>query len=326
MIPDPELRKAVARHLAGEASPAESERARAWLAQPGRAAADVDVEAALIRVKERFRDANVIELRPVPSIPERQDHGRSRTWIRAAAAAVIVASASLVWQTSQRERPARLAATAQSYETGVGETESVSLPDGSRVILAPRSRLTVAANYNQSDREVALDGEGWFEAKHDEERPFRVHAGEAVVRDIGTTFTVRHLGSDEIVVAVTAGSVVLHASSKQERDGVVLKAGDLGVLDRGGLTTRHAASVKEADTAFVAGRLVFEEANLDKVAAELARWYGVQLRIEDASIASHHVTASFNGEPVQEVLNVLGLALGARIELNGDTAHVRTRH
>jgi transmembrane sensor len=60
-----------------------------------------------------------------------------------------------------------------------------------------------------------------------------------------------------------------------------------------------------------------------KVAAELKRWYGVELRIDDATLASHHVTASFNGEPVQEVLNVLGLALGARIELNGNTAHVR---
>lgn len=326
MIPDPELRKAVARYLAGEASAEESEHARAWLGEPGRAGAAVDVEAALARVKERIHAGNVIELRPAASIAERPALRPSRTWMRAAAVAVFIAGASLVWRSTQPDRSPGLPMAAQSFETGVGETESVPLPDGSRVVLAPRSRLTLMQDYNGQARDVELEGEGWFDVRHDDARPFRVHAGAATIRDIGTTFTVRRAGDGEVVVAVTAGSVVLHSSAKQEREGVVLQAGDRGVLNPGGTAQRLAASVQEADTAFVAGRLVFEEADLHEVAAQLARWYGVQLRVEDATLASHHVTASFTGESVQEVLNVLGLALGARIELNGDTAHVRTQH
>ena len=109
---------------------------------------------------------------------------------------------------------------------------------------------------------------------------------------------------------------------EKEREGVVLRAGDLGVFD-GRLATLHAAAVTDADTAFVNGRLVFEQAPMRTVADELKRWYGVTLRI-DEKLASQDITASFKGESIQEVLNVIGLATGVGIELHGDTAVART--
>lgn len=288
------------------------------------AAADVDVESALIRVKARFGEAKVYELSAGKSIPERSSRGWRSNLIGVAAGLSVLVAGGLIWRAMQAGPDAAgPVAAAQVFETHVGQTDDVRLPDGTRVVLAPSSRLSIAAGYGSDARLVELNGEALFDVVHDDARPFSVLAGDATIRDIGTTFTVRHFGNANIEVAVTRGSVVLHAREKQERDGIVLRAGDLGVLDRDGLATLHVASVTDADTAFANGRLVFQETPLGVVATELERWYGVTLRIEDPKLESQHITASFKGESIREVLNVIGLAIGVGIELHGDTAVAR---
>lgn len=290
------------------------------------AAADVDVESALKRVKARFGEAKVYELPARKSIPERSWRSGRSNRIGVAAAVVVLAGGALLWRASQARTDAGTQiAVAQVFETGVGQTDTVRLEDGTRVVLAPRSRLSVAADYGRRARRVDLAGEALFDVVHDDAHPFSVLAGTATIRDIGTTFTVRHFGEATTEVAVTAGSVVLHATTKQEREGIILRAGDHGVLDAGGLATLHQAAVTDADTAFASGRLVFAETPLSVVAAELERWYGITLRIEDPTLAAQHITASFRGESVREVLNVIGLAIGVGIELHGDTAVARAQ-
>ncbi len=75
--------------------------------------------------------------------------------------------------------------------------------------------------------------------------------------------------------------------------------------------------------AWIRGRLVFREAPLTEVIASLKRWYGIELRVADKSLASRHLTTSFSGEPLDRVLEVIRLVLGADIERRGDTVIVR---
>ena len=185
--------------------------------------------------------------------------------------------------------------------------------------------MQVGADYGARTRTVTLNGAALFDVTHDTSRPFNVRAGDAVIRDIGTRFAVRHDPGAAVHVVVTSGSVVLHAVGRQESQGVVLHAGDHGVLDRNGRALAQAGGVADDDLAWTQGRLVFDDASLDQVAAELRRWYGIELRIADPVLTKRHVTASFQDEPVAQVLKVIALTLGARIELNGNTAIVYAR-
>ena len=54
------------------------------------------------------------------------------------------------------------------------------------------------------------------------------------------------------------------------------------------------------------------------MAADLRRWYGVQLVVADSALASRHLTASFDGDPLDRVLEVVSLALGATTQRSGD--------
>jgi transmembrane sensor len=103
-----------------------------------------------------------------------------------------------------------------------------------------------------------------------------------------------------------------------------LSAGDRGTIDDAGNAQADEHALRDEDLAWTMGRLVFRDAPLARVAGEVHRWYGITLRIADSSLADRHVTASFNGEPVDQVLKVIGLTLGARVDRQGDTAVLRT--
>jgi transmembrane sensor len=332
---EPELWEALARYVSGESPQAEADTIRKWIeddpargelllsldAAAGRLAAapqeDVDVEAALSRVHQRMAEPEVVPFRA------RQEHtppARRTTGLRSAAAVLLLLAAALIWRTTQSRVDETAAPAARTFSTAPGETDSLRLADGTLVVLGPASELTVQAEYNENVRDVNLTGEALFDVVHDAGRPFTVHAATASIQDLGTSFTVRTDAAEEVRVVVTAGSVLLHAAGEPPESGVILRAGDRGVLSAGGNAIAERSAPTDADLAWTRGHLVFADAPLDRVAEDLRRWYGIQLRIADPALASRHITATFAGEPVQKVLDVIALALGARVEMRGDTA------
>jgi transmembrane sensor len=209
-----------------------------------------------------------------------------------------------------------------AYTTAVGQRDSITLSDGSRVILGPDSRLTVASGYGGASRSVELRGDGYFDVRHDAARPFTVRVGRAVIEDIGTTFAIESDAGDTTAVAVISGSIRLRASDSSEKSGEVLSAGDRGSMSSDGMLRAYPHSVTDDAAAWTTGRLVFRDASLARVSGEIRRWYGVKLQIMDSALVTRHVTATFNGEPVDQVLKILALDLGARIEQKGDSATV----
>ena len=77
------------------------------------------------------------------------------------------------------------------------------------------------------------------------------------------------------------------------------------------------------DMAWTTGALVFRDASISKVRADLRRWYGVDLRVSDSALARRHVTASFTHETARQALDVIALALGGTVTLLGDTATLK---
>jgi transmembrane sensor len=331
----------LARYLADESPAEEAERFRLWLeADPRRAelvtaldrsldgvalepAADLDVEGALRRVRARMDDAEVI-----PLSSRRESAARAGAWwrgvpLRAAAAILLVLAAGLLYRQLQRGSPgAAPALAAATYTTAFGERDSVRLPDGSTVLLGPRSELVVAAGYGQAARAVELRGEAFFDVVHDASRLFSVRAGGAEIHDLGTSFVVTTDPGAGVRVVVTSGRVSLAAAGAPAGTGTVLGAGDRALLEGGHAEVERARPV-DADLAWTRGRLVFEETPLPEVAVELWRWYGAQLRIADPALRERRLTASFENEPLDSVLDVIRRVVGAEIEMRGDTAVLR---
>ncbi|MFL5488731.1 MAG: FecR family protein, partial [Gemmatimonadaceae bacterium] len=147
-----------------------------------------------------------------------------------------------------------------------------------------------------------------------------VRAGSISIQDVGTAFSVETDDSIGTRVAVDSGSVAIGAADQKHVTGAVLNARDLATVDTQGVVVVDRSAVSDDDLAWTQGRLVFRDAPLILVGAELYRWYGVRLKVADSSLANVHLTATFSGEPVDRVLNVIALSLGARIERQGNVA------
>ncbi|MEO8192361.1 MAG: FecR domain-containing protein [Gemmatimonadales bacterium] len=336
--------EALARHLSGESSPEEAERIQAMLAvrpedrellegldrmisgiSPN-APEDLDVEAALQKVKARRELAPSLRLEPrdasaIPVSPP----VRWRVPMTAVAAVALLAVGVASWLT-YRNRPREQAVvppTSRMIATGVGVRDSMRLADGSKVVIGPLSSVIIATGYGADAREVEVRGNAWFDVVHDERRPFTVKAGNAAIVDLGTQFAVQSDAPAGVLVTVSKGSVSLRQMNTPVTQGVILKAGDNGILKSGGQVETRRGSASEDDFAWRSGRLVFRDASMDEVIASMRKWYGIELRVNDRSLVTRHLTATFADESPGRVLEVIRLALGAEIDRRGDTAIVR---
>jgi transmembrane sensor len=324
--------EAIARFVAGESSAEEATRVERWLdANPAEKALlsrldsgvivhalnDADVEAALTRVHSRMNEG---ARRPSLTLERTGAGPRGRMTVIGS----LLAAAAVVGVAFSLRKPAPVPATPseRTYTTRIGQRDSVTLADGSHVLLGPDSRLVVPAEYGAASRAVELRGDGYFDVRHDTAKPFVVRVGQALVEDVGTMFTVESDDGDTTSVAVVTGSVRLRAGDSSPASGVLLAAGDRGTIDPKGSVNAERHAVGDDDVAWTTGRLVFRDASLARVAGEIHRWYGVTLHVADSSLLKRHVTASFAGEPIDQVLKIVALTLGAQIERRGDSAIV----
>jgi transmembrane sensor len=210
----------------------------------------------------------------------------------------------------------------QTFSTTVGKRDSITLSDGSRVVLGPDSRLTVPSGFGSGSRAVELHGDAYFDVRHDAASPFAVRVGSALIQDVGTTFMVESDDANATVVTVVTGSVRLRAVDSPSGTGVLLAAGERGSIDDAGRTSTERASSPDDDVAWTTGRLVFRDAPMSRVAAEIHRWYGVRLHLDPALLSQHIKNTFYTNEPVDQVLHVIELSLGVKIERQGDSAVV----
>ena len=99
---------------------------------------------------------------------------------------------------------------------------------------------------------------------------------------------------------------------------VVLGAGDLGLASSRGVSAQRGIDAS-GYMGWREGRLVFEAVPLRDVLAQLERWRGVRLAVPDSALARRPLTATFTGESVDEILDIIGLALDADVERRGST-------
>lgn len=216
----------------------------------------------------------------------------------------------------QRSRAVPSEATGAVYRTGLGQRATITLSDGSRVVLAPQSELRVSSDYGTGSRMLTLTGEGYFDVAPRRALPFVVRSGPVDTRVLGTAFDVRRYPSDTATyVAVTTGKVAVRARGNTQR-AYALTAGMAGTItDSMDVTV---STVTGADYgAWRSGALQFKNAKLSDILATLTRWYGYEFQLADSSLAHRHVTAVLDASSSQEALATLKLLLDVDLTFSG---------
>lgn len=278
--------------------------------------------ALRLRLDAEERDAVVpgeAHVRPAPagtaggsSTMPRRRGARSTGWRRAIGTAAMIAAAGVATVYLVETRRASVAATPHMYATADGERADITLKDGTRVHLAPRSHFRVGAEFGRARRDVYLDGQAYFEVRHDARHPFTVYAGRTAARDLGTAFAVRSFAEDNAVeVIVRAGAVAMTGVGR-------LGAGDVGRLDADGTVSRTRGADVDALLGWVDGRLQFSDATLGRVLADARRWYGVDVVLADSSLAALPFTGVLSDLSPARAIDLVAATLGLRVQPEGE--------
>lgn len=238
----------------------------------------------------------------------------SRRWIWGAAGLAVAAAACAVLIGPV------LSSRTVTYVTAPGEQRTISLSDGSTIIMNGGSTLSVRMSDGERLIKMA-NAEAAFDVAHDTGRPFRVTAGESRVEVLGTAFDVRRdAGSTR--VSVTRGVVRvsdLNDASHHVRLGV---GQSVTRQDATGQLQVMPGSTEPAG--WRAGRLTYDDRPLSEVVDDLNRAYPTPIRaVGDAARLRFTGVLALDGQ--DETLRRLEVFLPVAVERREGVIELRTR-
>jgi transmembrane sensor len=216
-------------------------------------------------------------------------------------------------------------APARQYATTIGERTSLTLSDGSQVMLGPSTTLSVPANFGSRTRTLAVHGVAYFSVAH-AATPFVVSAGSAQIRVLGTAFGVRHYDRDtNVTVAVQTGRVSVDASQRAHFLPLIAAANELAVVSNAAATVHRSAADVEKATAWTRGRLEFDDTPLRDVIPELERWYDVSFQLTDSTVGDVRLSGGFQGQGIDDLADALRFVLPLTVQQKGRVITIRPR-
>jgi len=162
-----------------------------------------------------------------------------------------------------------------TLSTPRGGQYTLTLADGTRVLLNAASSITYPTSFLGNDRKVILTGEAYFEVAHNAAKPFRVTSQGQTVEVLGTHFNINAY-SDESYIRTTLieGSVKVSSGSSQE----IIKPGQQAVLMQQSLKVNN-ADIEET-IAWTNGYFRFNDAKIESVMRIISRWYDIDVAYE----------------------------------------------
>lgn len=197
------------------------------------------------------------------------------------------------------------------------------LPDSTSVTLNAGTIFKYPSNYGETNREVYLNGEGYFVVAKDEDVPFIVNAGVTRIEVTGTIFNVSdYPDNDNTVVNLIEGSV-----------DVMIKNQDFSLMPDEKVVfnkTSGKAEKKLCDSSKAAlwttGKLSFVNASFIDILKSIERKYNIKIQVNTTKLTEERFSGTINPDmTLQEVFNFIDVDRKYRFELSGNTILLKDR-
>ena len=163
-----------------------------------------------------------------------------------------------------------------------GSKSNIKLPDGTSVILNAGSKLSYKTNYGETNREVWLEGEGYFSVAKDKKRSFIVKTDYINVQAFGTVFNVKAYKDDkELQATLIEGSVGVFPSSVENDSLIRLVPNQQAVFNK----ELRKIVVSKVDVKLYSGwkddKCYFENETFTSITKTIERSFNVTIKIHD---------------------------------------------
>jgi len=185
------------------------------------------------------------------------------------------------------------------------ENRLVRLPDGSTVIVSAGSKLNYPSSFDGlAKREVYLEGQAYFDIKHNSSQPFIVHTGKLETTVLGTAFNIKAFPADmNIIVTVTRGKVKV---SYQNRTlGTITSDQQISYNKENAIATQKMVN-SDINIVWKEQDLLFTEVTVAEAAEVLEERFNVKISFSDEKIKSNRFTTTFmKSESLEQVLKII---------------------
>jgi ferric-dicitrate binding protein FerR (iron transport regulator) len=227
-------------------------------------------------------------------------------------AALLIVGAGIAFFTYQWFQTPDEVITLASENKIVNDT----LPDGSLTVLNKNTTIQYAYNASNNKRKVVLEGEAFFEVNHQEDKPFIIETGGAIIEDIGTTFNVNAFPENPIIeVYVETGQVAFYTLNDT---GLNLTAGETGIFDK---QSQSFARILKRDTnrlAYKTGIFSFRNADLATIISDLNAVYDKKIRLGNPDLRRCRLNVTFRNERIEDIVEIIAETLKLTLTKEGD--------
>ena len=242
-----------------------------------------------------------------------------------ASASAVFAAAVILFMCMLWSRPSENAAP-EIFEIVAerGQKSSVTLPDGSRVMINSASTISYTSDYNVKERNVFLSGEAYFDVASNADIPFVVHADKVSVTALGTEFNVKAYAEDPyIVTTLVEGSVRTEAGTQYE---LLTRAQEASYNKEADVLLAY--DVKDISRAvpWIRNELLFENESLADIAVTLERMYNVTIVFEEEAAKGYSYTGLIRNNSLQNVLELISSTSPVGYKMNSGIIRFYMKH
>ena len=202
-----------------------------------------------------------------------------------------------------------------------GRKSTLTLPDGSKVVLNAGSTLRYIQDFEADQRALFLEGEAYFEVKKDSVKPFVVYTGSLSTTAIGTSFAISAYVPDSVHVYLLTGKALVADSLGHEAQ-IFLEKGEAASVDSSGLMQKSSFEEEEV-MAWTKGIIIFDRTPIIVAIKTLENWYGVNFELQNRPPIGLTVSGKFDNEQLKNILE--GLSYSARFDFKIEDKNVKIK-
>lgn len=196
------------------------------------------------------------------------------------------------------------------------------LPDGTSVTLNKGATLEYPSSFKGNKRNVKLNGEAWFEVKHDDAKPFIITSHNVRVEVLGTSFYVNtNAANNTMEVILNSGSVAVYFDDHKENS-IFLSPGEKAEIIPGQQKMEKDINTDQNYRSWMTQRFIYNNTPLVTIVADLNKVYHANLRIATPAISYCLVTATFDHQSPESILHVLQATLDLTISTHGAWTYI----
>lgn len=191
-----------------------------------------------------------------------------------------------------------------------GKLFEIQLSDGTKVTLNAGTSLKYPVKFIEGEERIVFieHGEAYFDVTKDPKHPFIVKNKEVSVEVLGTQFNVSAYPEDtSFSTVLVEGSVSLYKNKKMSNLGksTILSPGYKASWSLANETFKVSEADVELHTAWLSGRIILKHTKFNTIIKKLERHYNVEIINNDEVLGNELITATFDIETIEEVLEVI---------------------